>query len=188
MAAPMPSIEGFTRRGFLQSSMALAVGERDHGLINPPLAVPDIALVRHDGVATSLPKLAAGHATGLQLMFTECMTTCPMQGAIFEKVQKLLPDMAARGIQLASLSIDPKNDNPAALSAWLQRFHAGAVWIGAAPDSQDLEQLKTFFGRGRGASDDHSTQVHILNREGRLVWRTFELPSPEEIAALLRRI
>ena len=135
-----------------------------------------------------LPAITTHHATAVQLMFTGCTTTCPMQGAIFEGVQKLLPEMNARGIQLLSLSVDPQNDTPAAMSAWLRRFHAGQTWSGAAPENKDLARLKGFFGRGVGSSDDHSTQVHILDRASRLVWRTSELPSPEEIAALLQRV
>jgi len=35
--------------------------------------------------------LSAGHATALQVMFTACTTTCPIQGAIFARVQRELP-------------------------------------------------------------------------------------------------
>jgi protein SCO1 len=160
----------------------------DHGKIKPPVPVPDIGLVRHDGGVSSMSALCRRHATALQVMFTRCTTTCPIQGAIFERVQKLIPDQLARGIQLVSLSVDPESDTPVVLTRWLQRFHARPGWVGVVPGTKDVEQVRAFAGRGRSASDNHSTQVHMINREGLLVWRTSELPGAEEIAAILRGI
>lgn len=160
---------------------------RDHrGRVSPPVLVPDIHLVRNDGQSTTLPQLAAGHITALQLMFTRCTTTCPIAAAIFQRVQKALPGMAARGIQLLSLSIDPQSDSPTALSAWRDRFHAGPAWIAAAPATADSALLQDFFGKGADSAD-HSNQVNILDRHGRLIWRTNDLPSAPEIISLLQR-
>jgi protein SCO1/2 len=122
------------------------------------------------------------------VLFTACTTTCPIQGAIFARVQILIPDQVARGIQLLSLSVDPAHDTPAILTTWLKRFRARAGWMAAAPRPNDVEGIRDFAGRGRTASDNHSTQVLIVNREGRLVWRTSELPEAEEIAGILRRV
>jgi protein SCO1/2 len=135
----------------------------------------------------SLAALVKQHATAWQLMFTACRTTCPIQGAIFARLQSLLPDQVARGIQLLSLSVDPATDTPEALAAWLRRFHAHPGWIAAAPRPDDVERIRAFAGRGRSATDNHTTQVQLVDREGLLVWRTFELPEPEEVAALLRK-
>jgi protein SCO1/2 len=121
-------------------------------------------------------------------MFTECSTTCPIQAAIFHRVQRLVPDMAGRGIQLLSLSVDPAADTPKALSAWLKHYDAGPSWIAAAPSTQDGPLLQSFFGRASVGYADHSTQVTIVDRHCRLVWRTNELPAAEEIAGVLQRV
>jgi protein SCO1 len=159
-----------------------------HGRINPPVPVPDIGVIRHDGVATTLTALCRGHATALQVMFTACKTTCPIQGAIFARVQRLLPDQLARGVQLVSLSVDPAHDDPPALTLWLRRFHARPGWIAVAPRPADIERVRDFAGRGRLVTDNHSTQVQLLDRHARLVWRTSELPEAEELAAALRKM
>jgi protein SCO1/2 len=195
-----------TRRAFLHSlaatSLALATKSfaqasasqnpvtpnSDHGRIKPPVAVPDVPLLQSDGRKTSLAALTLGHATAVQLMFTTCTTTCPIQAAIFQHVQSMLPDMAARKIQLLSLSVDPEDDNAPALAAWRRRFHAGQEWIAAAPAAASNADIQSFFGRANGAFADHSTQVNIVDRHGRLVWRTNELPAAEEIASILRRV
>ena len=185
-----------SRRGFLigVSAGAFSVvrlgwaAGSEHGRVRPPVPAPDIPLVGHDGVATTLPRLLAERATALQVMFTACTTTCPIQGAIFARVQKLIPDQVARGIQLVSLSVDPAHDTSAALARWLRRFGARPGWRAASPRPADVEQVRTFFGAGRTATDNHSTQVQLFDRTGSLVWRTGELPEAEEIAALLRRV
>jgi protein SCO1 len=176
-----------SRRSFLQALPALPQVIRGHGKIRPPAPVPDVELLRYDGARTRLLPAMKGHATAVHLMFASCTTTCPIQAAIFRQVQDRMPGMEKSGIQLFSLSINPEVDTPAILAAWLRHYHAGPAWLAAAPVPRDLRRLKEFFGSGNDASD-HSTQVNILDRSGNLVWRTFELPSPGEIAAALRTV
>jgi hypothetical protein len=46
-------------------------------------------------------------------------------------------------------------------------------------------KVTALFRRGVNAADDHSTQVYLINRGARLVWRTSDLPAPREVADLL---
>ena len=119
-------------------------------------------------------------------MFTGCSTVCPIQGALFAALQAA--SLAERGatVRLLSLSIDPLADDPAALSAWLRRFGAGAAWSAAAPTPEALEGMLSLF-KGAAAGDRHTGQVHVFNREAKLVWRTSELPPTAEVMAALRR-
>jgi protein SCO1/2 len=184
-----------SRRTFFQAlllgPLTGAFGEspslHGHGQVKPPLPAPDISLMRYDGVGVRLPQLVRGHVTAVQLMYTECTTTCPMGAATFARVQKLLPGMGARHIQLLSLSIDPKDDSAKAMAAWRRRFQAGANWVVAAPTLRDSKQMLDFFQKGDDSSD-HSTQVSILDRNGCLVWRTYEFPAAEEVIGILRRV
>ncbi len=121
-------------------------------------------------------------------MFTGCSTVCPIQGAIFQRLQALLPDQGERAIQLLSLSVDPIVDTPAAMQNWLRRFSARIGWIAVAPDPKDLEKLLQLFGQGRNAVENHATQVNIINRRGELVFRTQQLPSADSIAELLFKV
>jgi len=161
----------------------------DHGRVDPPVKVPDLPVRRAgDGASRGLAGLLHGRVTALHLMFTGCSTVCPIQGAIFERVQALLPDQAERGIQLMSLSIDPLLDTPRAMRAWLDRFAARDGWIAVAPQPKDLDRLLDVFGQGRDAVESHATQVNIIDRKGDLVFRTPELPSADSIANILRRV
>jgi protein SCO1/2 len=144
--------------------------------------------VLHDGRITSLAALLARRASAVQLMFTSCTSTCPIQGAIFRRVQELIPDQAQRDIQLVSLTVDPKHDTPAALVKWLQGFSARPGWIAAAPKPGDVARLRKLAGGGGSPADNHSTRVQIANRDGVLIWRTNELPEAEDIASILHEI
>jgi protein SCO1 len=176
-----------SRRSFLQVVAGASLAIRGHGKISPPLPVPDIELLRCDGDRTRFRSMVKGYATAVHLMFTACGTTCPIEAATFRQVQDSLPGMERIGIQLLSLSIDPEDDTPGTLTTWLRRYHAGPAWIAAVPLPSALPRIQGFFGTGNDTAD-HSTQVHILDRNGSLVWRTYELPTPGEIAATLRKV
>lgn len=160
---------------------------QDHGRMRPAVPVPDIAVTTNAGVVTTLPDLLRHRTTALQTMFTSCRSTCPILGAIFARVQALLPDQLARGIQLVSVTVDPAHDQPPVLAHWLRRFHARPGWVAVAPHPEATDLVKAFTGRGRNPADDHSTQIQIISRDALLVWRTSEMPDAHEIADLLRR-
>jgi len=177
---------------FASPAQAQAPGEQtvsaDHGRVIPPLPMPSMPLQCADGRQADLATLLQGRATAVHLMFTGCSSVCPIQGAIFQRVQSLLPDQSARGILLLSLSIDPFGDTPAAMRAWLKKFDARDGWIAAAPAPDDLDRLLALFGQGRSAVENHATQVNIVNRRGELIWRTPQLPPAESIAQFLQRV
>ncbi len=148
------------------------------GPVTPPVAAPPLVVARDDGAAVELPRLLRGRTTAVQLVFTRCTATCPIQAALFAGVARRLrrPDA-----QLLSLSIDPAHDRPAALRAWLARFAAPARWRAAAPREEDVDRLLDFFrGRATGA-DRHTARVYLFDREARLVFRTAELPTAAHV-------
>src|SRR5438876_11803380 len=89
-----------SRRSFLQAVLAAPQAIRGHGKINPPAPVPDVELLRYDGVRTRLLPTVKGHATAVHLMFTSCSTTCPIQAAIFRQVQDSMLGMEKTGTHL----------------------------------------------------------------------------------------
>lgn len=163
-----------------------AVAVAQHGRIEPPQPVPSIDLVRHDGGRTTLAQLAQGRTTALHFMFTGCRAACPIQGAVFARIQQQLPAQVRPRIQLLSLSVDALGDDPAALTGWLGRLDAGPAWRAAVPSPAHAERLRQWAGNGQPfAYDRHATQVLLLDARGRLVWRTLDLPDPAEVVQLL---
>lgn len=157
------------------------------GPVVPPVAAPRLPLRRHDGTARTLAAQLRGAVTAVQLMFTGCSTVCPIQGALFAALQAAMAAEHSPRLRLLSLSIDPLADDPAALSAWLRRFGAGPAWSAAVPTHEALEGMLSLFKGAAAAGDRHTGQVHVFDREARLVWRTSELPPTAEVMAALRR-
>lgn len=158
------------------------------GPVEPALAAPALGLQDMGGKRADLPAALRGHVTALQLMFTGCSATCPIQGALFADAQQRLGRDDA-GIRLLSISIDPLGDDLEAMRAWLARFGAQPPrWSAALPRMQDVDRLLDFL-RGRAAGvDRHTAQAFVFDRKAQLVFRTQDMPTPSELVRLLQRI
>lgn len=155
------------------------------GPVNPPIEVPDIHVVSSDGFSGRLRERLIGRVTAIQLMFTKCKSICPIEAATFVRVQEALGGCPCGDIQLLSLSIDPLTDTPDVLKAWLDGLGAGRGWTAVSPARADLERTRQFFDRASSAGENHSTAMDLINRSGRLTWRTSELPAPNEVVKVL---
>src|SRR3954451_13955793 len=76
------------------SAVGQETSNEDHGGIVTPIDVPAIPLLSTNGSLETLTGMTRGNATAIQLMFAQCTTSCPIQAAIAQHVQKLLPDSA----------------------------------------------------------------------------------------------
>lgn len=158
------------------------------GPVQPPISLPPIRIVRHDGTRTTLPAILRGKATAMQLMFTGCSETCPLQGALFAEVQRRVPQIASGQAQLLSLSIDPLGDDARAMQAWLRKFGAGPHWIGAVPDAKEMEKLRKALQQSNDRLGEHTGQVFLFDRQGVLQWRTENLPPVDNVVRPLVRM
>ena len=104
------------------------------------------------------------------------------------RTQEALASYGFGDIQLLSLSIDPLTDTPDVLKGWLASLNARSGWIAASPAKTDLARAQRFFDNFSSLGEDHSTAMSLMNRAGLLVWRTSELPAPDEVANLLTRL
>lgn len=159
----------------------------DIGPVRPRVAAPAVRLLRHDGRTSTLAEQLRGSITVVQLMFTGCSAVCPLQGALFASLQARLSASGMNDVRLLSLSIDPLGDAPAALRGWLQRYGAGPRWQAAAPAASDLDRMLDFLGAaGQTLGDRHTTAISLLDREGRLAWRSGALPPVNEVLQALQ--
>lgn len=184
------------RRQFMRALAAAVLAAaipmigRTHGIgvIKSPLALPSGSIVvRSDGLRLPLQSILQGKTTALQLMFTGCSQTCPLQGALFAGVQERLPNLPARNIQLLSLSIDPMDDAKA-LSSWLQRFGAKKGWVAAVPAHKDIDAIKAVLQQGATPGSNHSAQVYFIDPQGLLVWRSEDFPPVEVVIRILEAV
>lgn len=197
MSTPASTVDPMQRRRLLAAGV-LALATARHGAthahesagpVTPRLAAPaGMRVIANDGKPALLRDLLRGHITAVQLMFTGCSATCPIQGAIFADAQARLA-AADKQLRLLSMSIDPLSDDPLALARWLARYGAlPARWSAAAPAVRDLDPLLDFL-RGRAVGvDRHTAQVFLFDRQGRLAFRTVDMPPGGELVRLMQAL
>lgn len=155
----------------------------DHGY-GPvdPVALPDVAVTREDGVVVHLRDLTAGKRTAVQFIFTHCPTACPLLGSLFGKVQKSLDSDTGA---LLSITVDPERDTPERLAAWHKQFGTNARWAVVRPHPAVLSKLLAVFGQKEGPPSGHALEVFYIDAESRYVARTTDLPRASGIANAL---
>ena len=158
------------------------------GVVDPPVPVPSIGLTTASGLSQPLAQALTGHLTAVQLMFTTCSATCPIQGALFGELQRQLA-RSPLDWRLLSISIDALGDTPARLRGWLLQHGARADrWTAAVVSVRDVERLLDFV-RGRASGPDrHTPQVYVFDAQARLRVRSTDLPPPVAVATLMREV
>ena len=171
------------------AALAQTSGTPSHdpfGPVRPPQPVPKLQLTAEDEQRFDLGTRLRGRISALQLMFTGCSATCPIQGALFGVLAPLVAGQ--REMQLLSLSIDPLGDGPAALRTWRARFGSHANWQAAVPRVEELDRLIDFLrGRAQGV-DRHTAQIYLFDRQARLAYRTADMPPARFVAELMREL
>ncbi|KQW66878.1 SCO family protein [Methylibium sp. Root1272] len=177
---------GLSLEGVTAAPQPAAPAHAPFGPVVPPQTALSVPLIGDDGQAFYLPHRLRSKVTAVQLMFAGCSAICPIQGALFAGVAQRIESV--RGAQLLSLTIDPLNDDPAALRRWKERFGAHRLWSAAAPKLQDVDALFDFLGgRNRGV-DGHTGQVYLFDRQARLRYRTPEFPTISYVADIMNQL
>jgi protein SCO1 len=112
--------------------------------------IPDVTLINQEGKKIPLKKiLSAGKPVLVDFVYTTCTTICPVLSANFVNFQrKKGPD--AGKTQLVSISIDPENDTPKAMKAYLKRYGAKPGWDFLTGSRQDMDKVITAFNALNG--------------------------------------
>jgi len=152
------------------------------GWVQPALPALALRITRADGRQVTLAGAVAGKVTAVQLMFTGCSATCPVQGALFAAMANRL---RSSDVQFLSISIDTLGDTPATLAAWQDRFGRAPGWNAAVADPADVDRLADFMKGVAGKRGTHTAQVFIFDRQSRLCYRTGDSPAMGELEALL---
>jgi len=170
-------------------ALAQTAGAPSHdpfGPVRPPQPVPKLQLTAEDAQRFDLGARLRGRISAVQLMFTGCSATCPIQGALFGALAPLVAEQ--HEMQLLSLSIDPLGDGPGALRHWRARFGSHANWQAAAPRVEEVDRMLDFLrGRSQGV-DRHTAQIYLFDRQARLAYRTADMPPARFVAELMREL
>lgn len=124
-------------------------------------------LVMHTGRPFSLQQLK-GAPSLLFFGFTQCGDTCPV--AMAQAQQMLASFKAGRPPNIVFVTLDPLNDQPSTLSAYLSRFDRRIIGLTGSP--KQIEAAARRYGVGVKQSADpleHSSRWYLLDNDARLV-------------------
>ncbi|MGH8279412.1 MAG: SCO family protein [Gammaproteobacteria bacterium] len=141
---------------------------------NRPL-VPAVELQAQTGTRINLANLR-GQWLLVDFVYTRCTSYCAVLGAEYGELQRLLARPLARHrVRLVSISFDPSQDTPAALTQYVARYGSNAgSWLAARPvTARGLRELEHTFGvivipDGHGGFN-HTAGMDMVDPEGRLV-------------------
>jgi len=107
--------------------------------------VPDVTLVNQDGVRVGLRKLLTSDKPLLvDFVYTTCTTICPVLSINFANFQKTIIAESGKTQQI-SISIDPENDTPKAMKAYLKRYNAKPGWDFLTGSREDISRVLKAF-------------------------------------------
>lgn len=87
-----------------------------------------------------------GKIVAINLIYTNCEYSCPLETARLAQVQKILGDRVGKDIFFYSISIDPERDTPQALKAYAEKFHAGPGWTFLTGKKEDIDLISRRLG------------------------------------------
>jgi protein SCO1/2 len=145
----------------------------------------DVEVVDQDGRTVHFYSgLIKDQVVAINFIFTNCQTICPILGAQFARVDKMLTDHHVSNVLLISVSVDPASDTPGRLRHFAARYGVTQHWKLITGAKGNIEQLLRSLGEYSPDRTAHTGRVLIGRADGGWV-RVDGLGSPEKIADLL---
>ena len=120
--------------------------------------------------------------------FANCPATC---FRLMSEISKLERDFADEDVHFVSMTVDPKNDTPAALKKYAARFNADHDrWTFLTGPIDKTQHIGTTIFKLPTADMTHSEKAVIMDRQGRFAG-AFNLLNPDELTmmkAALRKV
>jgi protein SCO1 len=128
---------------------------------------PNVPLVDQDGRTLHLyDDLLKGKTVVVNLIYTHCLDSCPLETARLLQVQKMLGDRMGKDVFFYSVSIDPEHDTPEVLKAYAEKFHTGPGWLFLTGKRGDIDlvahKLGLYYDPGLNR-DGHTVDLMIGN-------------------------
>lgn len=160
---------------------------------DPPKVIVDFELTSQDGKPLRLSALQ-GRPVLLFFGFVNCPDVCPMALGKLQLIAQS-PDMAVRDTRMVMISVDGDRDKPADLKRYLKAAFPDVIGLTGDPRKvRDIaNQFSAVFFKGMSRDDsgqylvDHTSQVYLLDRRGRLR-HTFFNAGIDEISEATRRV
>lgn len=161
-------------------------------LAEPPLLLADFELVDQDARPFKFSTLH-GQALLVFFGFTNCPNVCPPTLQMLRQVQRSLLHEKA-DVHVLFISVDGERDTPAAMKKYLEPFMPG--FVGLTGDPKVVKDIATAFSavffKGMptdtvgGYNVEHTSQVYLVDRNGRMRATFFNAPAADVEAVTAR--
>ena len=136
-----------------------------------------------------------GKVVVLYFGYTACPDICPTSMATLKGALNQMSATELQQVQGVFVSIDPARDTLAHVQEYAQYFHANMRGITGAPDVVQAvaKRYGVFFrkvemaGSAMAYSMDHSSNLYVIDQNGRLREMVAHGTAPNELATVLRR-
>lgn len=116
-----------------------------------------VLLNQHGEKVRFYSDVLAGKVVLMNVVFTQCKDACPLISRKLQAVREELGEQSER-IHFVSLSSDPVNDSPQALTAFIKKQRLdGRQWTFLTGDPDAMRTVLTRLGQFSDSAQDHST-------------------------------
>jgi protein SCO1/2 len=151
---------------------------------------PNVELITQDGKRVKFyDDLLKGKIVVIDLIFTHCVDSCPLETARLAQVQKILGDRVGKDVFFYSITIDPKHDTPQVLKAYSQKYHVRPGWLFLTGKKENIDLISKKLGlytepdpRDR---DGHAPSVVIGNEATGQWMRNAATDNPRFLSILI---
>jgi protein SCO1/2 len=151
---------------------------------------PNVVLTTQDGKKVHFyDDVLKGKSVVIDLIYTECQDSCPLETARLVQVQKILGDRVGKDIFFYSISIDPKHDTPKVLREYAEKYHVGPGWTFLTGKKDDIDlvskKLGLYSDPDPNDRDGHTPSVLIGNEPGGQWMRNAATDNPRFLANMI---
>ena len=108
---------------------------------------PNVPLVNQDGKTVHFyDDLIKGKSVVLDMIYTHCVDSCPLETARLVQVQKMLGDKVGKDVFFYSITIDPKRDTAKVLKQYAETYHVGPGWTFYTGKPDDITLIAKKLG------------------------------------------
>lgn len=152
---------------------------------------PNVELTTQDGQKVHFyDDVLKGKTVAIDMIYTHCVDSCPLETAKLVQVQKMLGDHVGKDIFFYSITIDPKRDTPEVLKAYMEKFHVGPGWTFLTGKKEDIDLISKKLGLYSDPDpnnrDGHAPSVLVGNEPTGQWIRDGATDNPRFLAVLLK--
>ena len=150
--SPKPTVAHRLPRVILLLLLAAAVGAQGWAADNPRFTrdevkvdPPAVTLIDQNGDRIDFRALTlSDKPVFVDFIFATCTTICPVLSAGYTSIQRKLGDKLD-SVSLLSITIDPENDGPEELTAYLNKYRAKPGWEFLTGTRADIDKVMQSF-------------------------------------------